>query len=65
MENARTIDPERGQRDAICSRCGADAEWIFLDSGHTRVEVTCPNCGKFDMTRAEFDLAEAEIVEPE
>jgi hypothetical protein len=36
MENVRTIDPERGERDTICSRCGAPAEWIFTDSDHTR-----------------------------
>jgi len=64
MENARTIDPERGQRDVLCARCGADAEWIFVDREQTRVEVTCPDCGKFEMLRTEFDRAESEIVEP-
>ncbi|MCU1337504.1 MAG: hypothetical protein JWO19_3085 [Bryobacterales bacterium] len=64
MENARTIDRERGPRAAICARCGGDAEWVFLDTGHTRVEVICPDCGKFAMTRAEFDQVESEIVEP-
>jgi predicted RNA-binding Zn-ribbon protein involved in translation (DUF1610 family) len=64
MENARTIDPERGERDTICARCGVDAEWIFMDAEQTRVEVTCPDCGKFEMTRVEFDQAESEIVEP-
>ena len=65
MENPHTIDPERGQRDAICARCGGDAEWIFADGGRTRVQVTCPNCGKFEMTRVEFDRAESEILEPD
>ena len=64
MENVRTIDLERGQRDAICARCGADAEWIFVDRDQTRVEITCPDCGKFQLSRAEFDQAESEIVEP-
>ena len=64
MENARTIDPERGQRDVICARCGAAAEWIFLDREQTRVEVTCSDCGTFEMPRAEFDYAESQIVEP-
>ena len=65
MENARTIDPERGPRDAICARCGADAQWIFTNSEKARVEVTCPDCGKFEMPRAEFDQVESQLVEPE
>ena len=65
MENARTIDPERGPRAAICVHCGGDAEWIFADSEKTRVEVTCPDCGKMELSRAEFDHVESEIVEPE
>lgn len=59
------MDPERGLRDAICPRCGADAEWIFADSEQTRVEITCPDCGKFYMPRAEFDHTESEIAEPD
>jgi DNA-directed RNA polymerase subunit RPC12/RpoP len=64
MENTRTIDPERGQRDGICARCGANAEWRFVDAEKTKVEVTCPDCGAFEMSRAEFGQAESEIVEP-
>jgi len=65
MGNVHIIDRERGPRDVICARCGADAEWIFADSEQTQVEVTCPDCGKFEMSRAEFDVAESEIVEPD
>ncbi len=64
MKRARTVDHERGYRTAICSRCGGDAEWIYLDTGETRVEVNCPDCGKFEMSRAEFDHAQDQIVEP-
>jgi len=64
MKTPPTIDRERGQRDVICMRCGSDAEWIFVYSDQTRVEVTCPDCGKFEMLRTEFDQAESEIVEP-
>jgi predicted RNA-binding Zn-ribbon protein involved in translation (DUF1610 family) len=64
MQNARIIDRERGPRAAICSRCGGDAEWVFLDSRQTRVEVICPDCGKFQMSRPEFDQVESEMVEP-
>jgi predicted RNA-binding Zn-ribbon protein involved in translation (DUF1610 family) len=64
MENTHLIDPESGQRDTICTRCGSPAEWIFVDREKTQVEVTCPNCGKFEMLRTEFDQAESELVEP-
>lgn len=36
---------------------------MFLDKEHTTVEVTCPDCGKFEMLRTEFDQAETEIVD--
>lgn len=58
------MDRERGQRDTVCTRCGAAAEWMFVDTEQTMVEVTCPDCGKFEMLRTEFDQAESEIVEP-
>ena len=64
MENPRTLDPELGERDTICTRCGSPAEWIFTDAEKTRVEVTCPDCGKFEMLRTEFDQAESELIEP-
>jgi len=64
MENPRALDPERGQRDAACARCGREAEWMFLDLEQTRVQVTCPDCGQFEMSRDQFDASEAEIVEP-
>ena len=65
MENVPAINSERGPRAAICTRCGGDAEWVFVNSERTRVEVHCPDCGKFEMSRADFDRAESEIVEPE
>jgi|GEM_PF-4628925 len=64
MKRERTIDRERGYRAAVCTRCGGEAEWIYLDAEQTRVEVTCPDCGKIEMSRAEFDQTQDEIVEP-
>jgi predicted RNA-binding Zn-ribbon protein involved in translation (DUF1610 family) len=49
----------------VCTRCGADAEWSFTNNEQTRVELNCPDCGKFEIARAEFDQAESEIVELE
>jgi predicted RNA-binding Zn-ribbon protein involved in translation (DUF1610 family) len=66
MENARTIHrQEQAPRDAVCARCGAEAQWMFADSEQTRVEVICPDCGKYELPRAEFHHVESEIVEPE
>ena len=64
MKKTRSIDRERGQRAATCARCGGDAEWIYVDNEQTRVEVTCPDCGKMEMSRAEFDQTEDQIIEP-
>ena len=58
-------DKERGPRDSPCPRCGGEAYWRFLDEAHTRVEVSCPDCGRFQMPRETFDEAASEIVEPE
>jgi hypothetical protein len=37
---------------------------MFLDLEKTRVQVTCPDCGQFELPRDQFDASEAEIVEP-
>lgn len=58
------IDKQRGPRDAPCPRCGADAEWSFLDEAKTRVEIVCPDCGRIEIAREDFDAAEADILEP-
>jgi predicted RNA-binding Zn-ribbon protein involved in translation (DUF1610 family) len=63
MPNVEIIDKERGPRDAPCSRCGGDAEWSFVDEAETVVEIICPDCGRFEIPRAEFDQAETEIVD--
>ena len=53
-----------GAREVVCPRCGADANWRFLDEGKSVGEIVCPDCGSFDAPREEFDQAESEIVEP-
>lgn len=65
MPDIRSIEGKEGGREATCSRCGADAGWRFLDEWEKQVEVVCPDCGRFEMTRAEFEQAEADIVGPE
>jgi ribosomal protein S27AE len=52
-------------REAPCPRCGAQAEVSFAAQHPAQVEVACPICGLFDMTREEFDKAASEMAEPD
>lgn len=54
---------EVGPREILCPRCRGDATWKFLDEAKSVVEVTCCDCGSFEMTRAEFEKAESDIAE--
>ena len=54
---------ERDQHVTLCPRCGADAEWSFIDPEKSEVEIFCPNCGRYSMTRVEFDRAQTESAE--
>ena len=54
---------ERDEHEIVCPRCGTDAEWSYLDPEKTRVEVMCPDCGRYEMKREEFDRAVTESVE--
>ena len=54
---------ERNEHETVCPTCGADAEWSFLNPEKTRIEVMCPNCGRYEMTREQFDQAMAERAE--
>jgi hypothetical protein len=57
-------EKEHGHREALCPRCGADAEWSLLERDPATVEVVCPDCGRFEVPRAEFDFAEADMAGP-
>lgn len=48
--------------EAVCPACSADSVWAYLDKEGTRVEVTCPNCGRIEMSRGEFDCAESDLA---
>ena len=54
---------ERNEHASICPQCGADAEWSYLNGAKTQVEVFCPDCGRYQMTRDEFDAAAVESAE--
>jgi transcription elongation factor Elf1 len=59
------IDKERGPRPAPCPRCGGDAYWGFLDRANSRVAVSCPDCGQFEMSQTQFHQAISDIAELE
>lgn len=46
-------DVQQNSPDTICVRCGAEATWSFLDQA--MVEIVCPDCGRFEVPRAEFE----------
>jgi len=65
MLDISSIEGKEGAREALCNHCGGPAAWSFLDDQESRVEVLCPDCGRFEITREEFDQAEADMVGPE
>jgi predicted RNA-binding Zn-ribbon protein involved in translation (DUF1610 family) len=60
----KLIYEKRTRDETACPNCGALAAWGYSDSDETQVEVTCPDCGRIEMTRADFDCAEADIADP-
>jgi len=61
-EEVDFIEREEGAREGLCTRCGSDAVWRQTNGA---IEVVCPDCGTFQISREEFDRAESEIPEPE
>lgn len=56
------IDKQSGPREGACPHCGAAALWSYGGSDRAEVQVICPDCGRFGLSREEFDLRETEIV---
>ena len=54
---------ERDERDTPCPHCGGDARWSFLNQEASRIEIMCPECGRFEMAQTEFDQFGAEFAE--
>ncbi len=55
-------DVQQDSPDTTCVRCGGEAQWRFADEAQQIVDLVCPDCGRFEVPRAEFEQAEFEIV---
>jgi len=58
-------DVQVNSPDTICVHCGSEANWRFLDETKQTVEIVCPDCGRFEIPRAEFEQAEFDIAQSE
>jgi endogenous inhibitor of DNA gyrase (YacG/DUF329 family) len=54
---------EQDLHQITCPRCGGDAEWSFLDEEKSRISVVCPDCGRHQVAREEFDQVAVENAE--
>jgi len=45
----------------MCPHCGGQAEWSAGSPDKAQVDLICPSCGRFTLTRAEFDEAVADL----
>ncbi len=59
------MNPQQNSNEALCAHCGAQASWQFADEAKEKVEITCPDCGRYEVPRAEFEQAEFDIAQAE
>lgn len=64
-ESVSFTEREEGVREGLCAYCGKDAVWRFLDEKESRIDVICPDCGRYEIARPEFNHAESDISGPD
>ena len=57
----RILEPE--DRDALCPVCGEPVQSVRSADGAGPVAVTCPNCGRLELSKEEFGVVESEMEE--
>ena len=58
-------NPQQDSTETLCSKCGAQANWRFVDETKEVVEIVCPDCGKFEVPRVQFEQAEFDMTPAE
>jgi transcription elongation factor Elf1 len=58
-----TTDEKRTQDETACPRCGGLATWGYADIENTQVTISCADCGRMELGRTEFDVAQAELAD--
>jgi hypothetical protein len=61
MSTTTWIDKDHGPSEGLCPRCGGAAQYTYPRETQTQVQVTCPDCGSFNLAREEFDMAETDL----
>lgn len=56
---------EPDERDALCPVCGSPVQSVRAVEGSGPVALTCPNCGRLELSKEEFSVLETEMDEPE
>lgn len=56
---------QQDSTEALCSHCGASANWRFADEAKEVIEIVCLDCDRFEVPRAEFEQAEFDIAQAE
>jgi endogenous inhibitor of DNA gyrase (YacG/DUF329 family) len=65
MGMSLTTSDKESLQDGICPRCGAECAWEFADVEQTSIEVVCPDCERYHVSKAEFEQAQADVAEAE